>query len=58
MFDGQEKVVGRIVNVYQSCMGSVCCQRDDFEVLFEGVEKEIDKILVMNAVVLINQLKH
>ena len=50
--------MGRIVNKYRSCMSSICCLRDDFDVLLEGVEKEKDKILLLNAVVFINQMKH
>ena len=58
IFDEKGKEVGRIVNKYRSCMSSICCLRDDFDVLLEGVEKEKDKILLLNAVVFINQMKH
>lgn len=54
--DGRE--VGRIVNMFRSCGSSIFCLRDDFEISFELVQGEKEKILLLNAVVLINQLKH
>ena len=54
----ENKEVGRVVNAYRSCLPSICCLRDDFSVVFEEVEREKDKILLLNAVVYINQLKH
>ena len=56
--DEEGKRVGRVASNYRSCVGSVCCLRDDFEVEMGGVEREKDKILLLNAVVFLNQLKH
>lgn len=37
--NGEGKEVGKVTNVYRTFFSSICCLRDDFEVVLEGVEK-------------------
>ena len=56
--DSEGKEVGKITNLFRSLVNNIFWLRDDFEIIFTGVEKEKEKILLLNAVVFINQLKH
>lgn len=35
--NGEGKQVGRVTNIYRTCFSSICCLRDDFEVVLDGV---------------------
>jgi hypothetical protein len=50
--------VGKIINVLRSIFHGTCGLRDNFDVQFDGVEREKDKLLLLNAVVFLNQLRH
>lgn len=56
--DAQGKLVATIANTSKNCSSSLFSLRDDFHVHFIDIDKEKDKILLLNAVVFLNQVRH
>jgi hypothetical protein len=52
------ELVAVISNVHRSCSTSCFTLQDDFHLTFLTVEKEKEKILLFNAVVYLNLMRH
>lgn len=58
VLDPQGKLVATIANTSKNCSSSLLSLRDDYHVHFIDLDKEKEKILLLNAVVFLNQVRH